>query len=262
MTGNVDSRAAVRRRRRRPATVTGVLGELFITVGVVVLLYVAWQMWIGDWIIGAENNAQGKQLSAQWSGGEDPIVTPTTPAPTESSTPTAPPTVDPVILPQPKDGQKFGVMYIPRFGDDYAVTVAGGVTKPRTLDKGEIGHYPDTAMPGDVGNFAVAAHRTTYGAPFARIAELRLGDAIVVETEEGWYTYRFRTLEYVKPTAVNVLDAVPQTSTTPDGERYITLTSCSPRYSNVERIIAYGVFESFQPRSAGAPASLTLTAAA
>lgn len=238
-------------RARRPTTVTGVLGELLITAGVVVLLYVAWQMWVGDWIIGAENNAQGKQLAQQWDAGENPVVSPT---PTQSGTPA--PTADPVVLPQPKDGQKFGVMYIPRFGEDYAVTVAGGVTKPRTLDKGEIGHYPDTAMPGQAGNFAVAAHRTTYGAPFARIADLRIGDAIVVETKEGWYTYRFRTLEYVKPQAVDVLDAVPQVSRVSDGERYITLTSCSPRYSNAERIIAYGVFDSFQPRAAGAPASL------
>lgn len=251
------TRASVRAgaRPRHRASVTGVLGELLITVGVVVLLYVSWQMWVGDWIIGAENNEQGKQLAQQWDSGDDPVVTPT-PTPTSTGVPTPPPPVDPVVIPQPKDGQKFGVMYIPRFGSDYAVTVAGGVTKPRTLDKGDIGHYPDTAMPGQTGNFALAAHRTTYGAPFSKIADFRLGDAIVVETKEGWYTYRFRTLEYVTPQSVNVLDAVPQVGNVADGERYITLTSCSPKYSNSERIIAYGVFDSFQPRADGPPASL------
>ncbi|MFX8907022.1 sortase, partial [Acinetobacter baumannii] len=81
---------------------------------------------------------------------------------------------------------------------------------PRTLDPIGIGHYPDSAMPGEVGNFALAAHRTTFGKPFNRIADLRAGDAIVVETPDGWYTYRFRTLEYVKPNAVDVLLDVPQ----------------------------------------------------
>ena len=65
-------------------------------------------------------------------------------------------------------------------------------------------------MPGETGNFAVAGHRTTYGKPFSDIETLRIGDAIVVETEAGWYTYRFRTLEYVKPTETSVLNATPQ----------------------------------------------------
>jgi len=134
--------------------------------------------------------------------------------------------------------------------------MAGGVSRPVTLDPIGIGHYPGTAMPGQPGNFAVAAHRTTWGAPFNRIAELRLNDAIVVETADGWYTYRFRTLEYVTPDQVDVLLPVPQAMDVPAGTAYITMTSCSPMYSLAERIVAYGVFESFTPRSAGEPASL------
>lgn len=266
MDGDAQSRdgvAAIAHAKPRPrTTVSGVLGELLITVGVVVLLYVAWQMWIGDWIIGAQNNAKGQELAQEWSNGnDDPVISPGTPTPSPSASSSDAP-VEPVVLPEPKNGQKFGVMRIPRFGDDYAVAVAGGVTKARTLDKGEIGHYPGTGMPGEVGNFAVAGHRTTYGAPFGRIADLRVGDAIVVETKAGWYTYRFRTLEYVRPQAIDVLYPVPQVSQKPDGERYITLTSCSPKFSSAERIIAYGVFESFQPRSAGEPSSLTTTVGA
>lgn len=245
------SRRATRARPR--ATFTGVLGELLITVGVVVLLYVGWQMWIGDWIMGAENNAQGQELSQEWA--DDPVIAPTAaPTPDPTATPATP---EPIALPQPKDGKTFAVVHIPRFGDGYAVKAAGGVTKPRTLDKGLLGHYPGTAMPGQVGNFALAGHRTTWGAPLGPIADLRLGDAIVVETPEGWYTYRFRTLEYVKPSAVDVLDTVPRAGNQTDGDRYITLTSCSPRYSNAERIIAYGLFEAFQPRADGPPASLS-----
>jgi len=220
-----------------------VLGELLITLGVVALLFVAWQLWIGDWIIGAENDAVGNSLSQHWAAAA--------PAPTAS-----PVTADPVAMAQPGDGQVFAVMHVPRFGSDYAVRMAGGVTRPKTLDPIGIGHYPGTAMPGDTGNMAIAAHRTTFGKPFNLIATLHVGDAIVMETPDGWYTYRFRTLEYVKPDAVGVLQPVPQRVGVAADGRYLTMTSCSPMYSRAERVVAYSVFDSFTPRSAGAPASL------
>ena len=93
-------------------------------------------------------------------------------------------------------------------------------------------------------------------------AELRINDAIVVETADGWYVYRFRTLEYVTPDEVEVLLPVPQVENAPPGSRYITLTSCSPMYAMTERIVAYGVFESFTARASGPPAALTDGAAA
>lgn len=231
----------------------GVIGEVLITVGVVMFLYVAWFFWIGDAIQGAENNAAGAEQAAQWDA---PVPT-SEPGPSATPEPTAEPEVfDPVVAPQPGDGEVFGVMYVPRFGKDYAVRMAGGVSRSVTLDPIGIGHYPDTAMAGEVGNFAVAAHRTTWGKPFAQIADLRINDAIVIKTPDGWYTYRFRNLEYVHPNAVDVLSAVPQSSAEPDGARYLTMTSCSPMYSQAERIVAYAVFESFQPLSAGTPSAL------
>lgn len=251
-----DARRRPTKAPRRRASVTGVLGEILITIGVVVMLYVAWQLWVGDLIYGAENNAKGAELSEQWeaSAPTEPLPEPTATADAEQPASTA---VEPIILPQPADTEVFGVMKIPRFGPDYAVQMAGGVTRPGTLDPIGIGHYPDTKMPGEVGNVALAAHRTTFGKPFADIANLHVGDAIVIETEGGWYTYRFRTLEYVTPDQVDVLLDVPQAPDTPPGERYLTMTSCSPKFSLAERIVGYSVFESFQPRSAGAPASLT-----
>ena len=212
--------ATAPRRARRRVSFLGVVGELLVTLGVLVLLYVAWQLWIGDMIYGAERTAAGQERTAAWA-------------------------------------EDFGVMRIPRFGPDYFYDIAGGVTRERTLDPIGIGHYPGTAMPGQQGNFALAAHRTTWGKPFHRIADLRVGDAIVVETEAGWYTYRFRTLEYVTPDQVDALAPVPQVPTAPANGAYITLTSCSPMYSLAERIVAYGVFEGFTPRSAGPPAALT-----
>ncbi|QKJ20994.1 class E sortase [Microbacterium hominis] len=239
----------------------GVIGEILITIGVITLLYVVWQLWVGDVIYGAQRNAAGQELSQAWA--EEYIDT--VPAPTDAGEPEpeaeAPVTVDPVILPEPADAEVFAIMRVPRFGEDYAVEMAGGVSRARTLDPIGIGHYPGTKMPGDVGNFAVAAHRTTWGKPFNQIAELQVGDPIYIETPDGWYTYRFRTLEYVTPNEVEVLLPVPQKLDAAPGTRYMTMTSCSPMYAMTERIVAYSVFDSFTPRSAGAPEGLVTDAA-
>ena len=240
---------------RRRASVVGVLGEILITLGVVTLLFVAWQLWIGDAIYGAQRSAQAAQQSESWQAEYERHAEATpdaaeTPAPADA-------TVEPVIRAQPADAQIFGIMWIPRFGPDYRVNIAGGVSRARTLDPIGIGHYPGTQMPGEMGNFAVAAHRTTWGKPFNRMAEIHVGDPIVIETPDGWYTYRFRTLEYVRPSAIEVLLPVPQQTGVAADDRYLTMTSCSPMYSLAERIVGYSTFESFTARSAGAPASLT-----
>ena len=250
-------RRAQRAGSGRPrASVIGVLGEILITVGVVALLYVAWQMWIGDWIIGAEKHKEASALSQSWmtpaptaSSSADPTPSP---SPTESDAP------EPIIPVQAQQdhGTKFGVMFVPRFGSQWQFTVAAGTSRKDILDQGEIGHYADTAMPGGMGNTVYAAHRWTSGAPFDPIDKLVVGDAIVIQTQDGWYTYRFRTLEYVQDTQVEVLLPVPQQVGVEANGRYLTLTSCAPKLNMLERIIAYAVFDSFTPTSAGPPASL------
>ena len=111
-------------------------------------------------------------------------------------------------------------------------------------------------MPGGVGNTVYAAHRWTSGAPFDPIDKLVIGDAIVIQTQDGWYTYRFRTLTYVQDTQVEVLLPVPQQVGVAANGRYLTLTSCAPKLNMLERIIAYAVFESFTPAASAPPASL------
>lgn len=226
------------------------LGELLLTAGVLVLLFVSWQMWIGDIIIDAQKNAEGAETVQAWESAPVPE-----PPPLIDDGEGAP-HYEPPLLAHPADAERFAVMRVPRFGDDYIKDIAGGTSRARTLDHIGIGVYENSKMPGEAGNFAVAAHRTTWGKPFNKIDKLKINDAIVVETPEGWYTYRFRTLEYVKPTAVDVLLDVPQMPELHTDERYITLTACSPLYSLAERIVAYGVFEGFQPRAEGPPASL------
>lgn len=250
----IASATAQSRRARHPRatsglTVSGIAGELLLTAGVLVMLFVVWQLWIGDIIISAQHNAEGAEISQMWA---------------EAPPPAPPPLVDdgkgeyyePPILPHPGNGEAFARMLIPRFGADYNVAVAGGTSRSVTLDKIGIGVYDQSKMPGEVGNFSLAGHRTTWGKPFNQIDKLRLDDAIVIETPEGWYTYRFRTLQYVEPSQVDVLLDVPQVPGAATGERYITLTACSPLYSLAERIIAYGIFEGFQPRINGPPDSL------
>ncbi|GAA5145129.1 hypothetical protein GCM10025768_01920 [Microbacterium pseudoresistens] len=250
-----ERRPAHAARKARPrVSVLGVLGELLLTAGVVILLYVAWQMWIGDIIMSTANNEKGHEISRNWADGPAPEPPPVLEEPDD---PGGEPTYEAPLLAPPGDGEYFAQMIIPRFGADYNNIIAGGVTRPVTLDEGWIGVYPDTTMPGQVGNFAVAGHRTTWGAPLNQVDKLQLNDPIVVETQEGWYVYRFRTLEYVTPDSIDVLDAVPQGGGMVTGEKYITLTACSPLYSLAERIVAYGVFDRFQPRAEGPPAALT-----
>lgn len=229
----------------------GVIGEILITAGVVALLYVSWQLWIGDIIIGSKLKDEAQTRAQQWES-----AAPATPTPTESDAPPVPVTAVPPILAEASDGEVFGIMRIPRFGEAYFFDLLGGVGTGTSLNQG-IGHYPGTAMPGQEGNFAVAGHRGSHGAPFQDLPSLHVGDAIVVQTPDGWYTYRFRNLEYVQPSEVEVLLPVPQVMDATANAQYITLTTCSPRYGSSERAIAYGVFESFTPVTAGPPAALT-----
>lgn len=253
-----------RSSRSRATVIVGIFGELFVTAGILIFLFLFWQLWLNDIVVRAQQDEIAHARSQEWieqaqadsHESESQSDAADSETSDEASRPSEPAT--PVVAPeQPDDAEIFGVMFIPRFGADYAADVAGGVTRPGTLDPIGLGHYLDTQLPGQPGNFAVAGHRTTYGKPLNQIASLRVGDSIVLQTKEGWYTYRFRTLEYVTPSSVDVLEPVPQQDTAEATDSYITLTACSPLYSAAERIIAYGAFESFTPTADGPPASIT-----
>ena len=236
-------------------TVLGVLGELLITASALVLLFLGWQLWWNDMIMASSQSSAASEISQDWIAQDT-----ATPVPEATSDPVAPVAVhygDPVVAAAPGNATAFAVLYVPRFGADYHRSIAEG-TGHDVLNSNRlgIGHYPGTQMPGEIGNFAVAAHRSAFGGGLHLINELQLGDAIYVQTADGYYTYRYRDTEYVAPSQVQVLASVPNY---PDGtpvDRIITLTSCNPLYSTAERIIAYGVLESWQPLSAGAPAEL------
>lgn len=247
-----------RTTRPRRFSVVGVIGEVFVTAGVLVFLFLGWQLWLNDIIVGNEQRDSAIALSESLSEKGKDVPTEEPKADAEA------PAVDhgdpPVSTVTTANAKPFATLYIPRFGNDYVRVIGEGVSLSQVLNKKDlgVGHYPETQMPGEVGNFALAAHRTTWGAPFNKVGELQVGDAIYVQTVDGWYTYRYRNLEYVRPTGVGVIEPVPQAPGVQPGERYITLTSCNPLFSAAERIVAYGVLEDWQPASAGMPAELAV----
>lgn len=163
----------------------------------------------------------------------------------------APPQGEPPIVAQPAAHQVFATMHVPRFGQGWTRSIGEGVSESRVLNREDInvGHYSSTQMPGQIGNFAVAAHRETHSGPFSEISALQIGDPIVIETPEAFFVYRYRNTEYVLPSGVGVLDATPQSGSENPGDRIITLTSCNPRMSTAERIIAYGVLDTWAPNT-------------
>ncbi|WP_229715432.1 class E sortase [Subtercola lobariae] len=238
-------------------SIIGVAGEVLITTGVLVFLFLGWQLWIQGIALNSTQTNDASGLSQSWSastvGPTAPVNTASPTAPADSGTTSG---AAPVVMAAPAETKQFAVLYVPRFGADYKRTISQGVDAKTVLNAGGAGHYEQSQMPGDMGNFAIAAHRDGWGSPFIKINELQVGDPIYIETQDGWYTYRFRDLEYVSPDGVDVLSSVPQVPDAAPTDRLITLTSCNPLYIASERIIAYGVLESFTPRSAGAPAEI------
>jgi sortase A len=230
-------------------SVVGVLGELLITAGVFVLLFLGWQLWFNDLVVDSGLREEAVHQSSAWQGNASTA---------EQGTPNDPPVLDAPSA----TGEVFALMIVPRFGDGYYKPIAQGTGTEAVLNDGKIGHYPSTAMPGEVGNFAIAAHRTSYGKPFNGVSNLRVGDHIFIETKDGWYQYGFRNLEYVRPTGVGVIAPVPQADGATPADRIMTMTSCNPLFSAAERIIAYSVYESFTPRADGPPDEIAATVAA
>jgi sortase A len=233
---------------RPVAWLIGVLGELLVTAGLVLGLFVVWQLWWTD--------VEGERAQSEIIAEMDWDLAPKGPA----AVPVPEGDGPPPVLKEPGAGELFAQMYIPRFGDDYVKPVAEGTDKATVLDTIGIGHYVGTAMPGDLGNFAVAAHRTTYGKPFNKIAELKDGDAVVVRTKKYWYVYKVTDQKIVYPQNVEVIAPVP--GVTEDQpmpklkKRFITLTSCHPMFSATQRYIVHGELDYWSPVGEGKPKEL------
>lgn len=206
------------------------LGELCITAGVVLLLFVAYELW-GT---GAYTQAQQRKLDGE--------LTRTWAAPKR-------PASGPVTAERVRLGHGLALIRIPRLGNGFHYVIIEGVSVA-DLRKGP-GHYPGTAMPGQIGNFVVSGHRTTYLAPFNRIDELRPGDKILIDTRARQYVYKVTGKKIVSPTDVSVAAPVPGHPTKDPTDRLITLTTCNPKYSAAQRLIVFGRMVSSIPRVNG-----------
>ena len=161
------SRAPQRRPDPVRTAIRGI-GELLLTVGLVVLLFVFYEAYFTNWSSAEKQRQATAKLDDTWHNGRG-------------------------LVDRPVQGAGVAKLYIPAFGPDFVFTVLEG-TDAGTLEAGP-GHYLGTATPGEVGNFAVAGHRVGKGSPFNSLDQLSSCDAIVVETADHWYVYRVLPLQ-------------------------------------------------------------------
>ncbi|MFJ8782527.1 class E sortase [Streptomyces sp. NPDC102476] len=232
----IEARRQAKARKPGAAVVVSrALGEVFITTGVLMLLFVSYQLWWTNVRAHAQADKEASSLQNDWASGKG-----------------APGTFEP--------GQGFALLHIPKL--DVVVPIAEGVSNKKVLDKGMVGHYSEgalkTAMPdAKTGNFALAGHRNTHGEPFRYINKLSQGDAIVVETQDKYYVYKMTsTLPVTAPSNTSVIDPVPKGSGFTTAGRYITLTTCTPEFTSKYRLIVWGKMVEERPRSKGKPDAL------
>ncbi|APT93451.1 housekeeping sortase [Corynebacterium phocae] len=244
-------------RRQSKLRPTQVLGELMLTAGVLLLLFAFYESFWTNLESAQLQKEAAEELSDSW-GEEDAWVNPRGKV-------------------APELGEAFARLYIPTFGSDYHFAVVEG-TKDEHLLVGP-GRYVDSQLPGQHGNFAVAGHRVGKGAPFNDLGNLQTCDAIVVETQTEWITYRVlpiggvaadclnqeqqaklgaeyagvQGLTITHPGDVAVIDPVPGTQVTAQeaSEGLITLTTCHPQFSNAERMIVHAMETSVEPKQPG-----------
>lgn len=248
--------------RRRP-TAGQVAGELLLTAGALLLLFVVYEAFWTNLTAARLQDQAAAGLEQQWDGAPSP-------APSEPMPPVA-----------PALGEAFARVHLPALDSGTAFAVVEG-TRNEDLRTGP-GHYPETQMPGERGNFALAGHRNGSGAVFQYLDRLGSCDAVVVETESQWMTYRLLPVEadgperqaaarecltpeqvqrvtggdyshvqgrhITTPDAVEVIEPLPSprwaaevflgTETVPELERMLTLTTCHPQFSNAERMIVH-----------------------
>jgi sortase A len=214
------------------------VGQTLITGGLVILLFVVYEVYITNIFAHRLQVRVHNALETQWTNGKDPLDLP---GAGQSGIPI---------------GSGIANIYIPRLGKDFAFTIVQG-TDDGSLEKGP-GHYVGTALPGQIGNFAIAGHRVGKGEPFLNLDHLKPGDAVIIETKTAWYVYvvegDVRTgdlgvkdinnvpgREIVYPSDGRVLFPVPdnQGLAPTDHDRYLTMTTCHPKFTATQRMVVH-----------------------
>ncbi|MEU0313378.1 class E sortase [Nocardioides sp. NPDC006273] len=205
------------------------LGLVMVLAGAGILGYVAWELH-GTTILSKQRQQEAtSKIESAWDSGQTEVTT--------------------------DFGSAEALIEIPRFGKDYRVPVMKGISD-RALGSG-FGHFSGTAKPGEVGNFALAGHRITHGEPLRDLPRLREGDEIRVLTMAKTYVYELTTDgdDLVVPfTSIWVTDPLPDNpekgGVEPEqveGQRLITLTTCSELFHTDNRMIAFGKLVSEEP---------------
>jgi LPXTG-site transpeptidase (sortase) family protein len=212
----------VARSRNPIAGIISVFGELLITAGVILGLFVAYSLWWTNVLADRAAGRESAKVRDQWAGGA----------------PGAPGALD------TQDG--IGFLHVPAMGDGEVLVKKG--TGTDVLNSGVAGYYTEplkSALPQDKeGNFTLAAHRDGHGAKFHNIHKLKTGDPIVFESKDTWYVYKvYKTLPETTKYNVDVLQPVPEESGKTKPGRYITLTTCTPMYTSDYRYIVWGELE-------------------
>ena len=218
-------------------TVLRGLGQTLITVGAVLLLFCAYELWVTNLVTEREQEQLTDELRDEWAAPAPP-----------------PDALTPVAVDL---GAGIAVLRVPRLGegfnDEPPVVVEG--TSVADLKKGP-GRLVTSAQPGDIGNLVISGHRTTYGAPFADLDRLLPGDAVVVETRDTWFTYRVTGTEIVTPTSVEVTLPVPGQPEAEPTQSLLTLTTCHPKYSARQRMVVFSQLEATLAKADGTPPAL------
>lgn len=222
------SHATPVRRSGLGRTLVRGLGQTLITLGAVVLLFLVYQIWVTDEINQGVQTELTQDLRQRWADGDDPLQVPERPDGAPGQLPL---------------GEGFAFIRIPAFGLDYVRVVLEGTDEDK-LTEGP-GHYPASALPGEVGNFALAGHRVGKGSPFLDLDQLGSGDAIIIETSEQWYVYRvlgdgpIPGQQIVTPDRVEVVAPVPGAPADQPTRALLTLTTCHPKFSAAQRLIVH-----------------------
>ncbi len=240
LTRKQQRQQATRRKRPPRPTFLGVVGELLITAGLFVLLFVVWELYWTN--IGAHREAEAHRdsivdtFSENYTGfdgsGPDPSV------------PGVP-------------GEAWGLLYVPRFGADYTVPVLDGTGDE--INSAVLGRYDNSPGPGEEGNLGLAGHRQTYGAVLWDMDTLQEGDRLYLQTANGWWVYETRKVHIVDPTDVEVLDPNPLDPGGPADGQWLTLTTCHPPYTVLERMITHAEQVDFVPLAEGPPEEIAET---
>ena len=261
-------------------TVLRGIGQALITLGVVVLLFVVYEVYITDLFGEQKQAAATTAVDEVWASAEA-SATSTVVVDNPDQLVTDPRQRTPTYT--PLGGAGFAKIRIPALGADYVFTVVEG-TNSDDLYIGP-GHYDNTQLPGQQGNFALAGHRVSKGSPFNDLGLLASCDAVVVETQDDWFVYRVLPMEeetatwaatprancdgvavqtgqytgvfgreITVPSDYAQVLPVPHVNNTvvpADAERLITLTTCHPQFSDAERMIIHGVLVKSYAKSPG-----------